>query len=146
MEIYVEYYKDVTPLETPHPKLLSEQTIPLPTPRIKRSTPDQTMEGMSSGRRDPEASETISDETHPKQGQTEEKHLHTPSPTKTTSTTMMRSTALTVTQPIPSLKFPLRTTKGLSKAMGMTSQGRLSTLSSMVRPTPTTATRTMAIT
>ena len=78
MEIYVEYYKDVTPLEAPQPKPLSEQTIPLPTPRIKRSTPDQTTEGMSSGRRDPEGSKTISDETHPKQGQTKEKCLHTP--------------------------------------------------------------------
>ena len=68
MEIYVEYYKDVTPLETPQSKPLSEQTIPLPTPRIKRSTPDQTMEGTSSGRRDPEVSKTISNETHPKQG------------------------------------------------------------------------------
>ena len=33
------------------------------------------MEGTSSGRRDPEARETISDETHPKQGQTEENVL-----------------------------------------------------------------------
>ena len=144
MEIYVEYYKDVTPLETPQPEPLSEQTIPPPTPRIKRSTPDQTM--MSSGRRDPEARETISDETHPKQGKTEEKCPPTPSHTQTTSTIMMRSTALTVMQPIPSLRFPLRTTKGLREVIGTTSQGRLSTLSSMVRPTPTTATRTMAIT
>ena len=146
MEIYVEYYKDVTPLETPQPEPLSEQTIPLATPRTKRSTPDQTMEGTSSGRRDLEARETISDETCPKQGQTEEKHPPTPSHTRTTSTTMMRSTALTVTQPIPSLRFPLRITKGLSEAIGTTSQGRLFTLSSMVRPTPTTATRTVAIT
>ena len=59
---------------------------------------------------------------------------------------MMRSTAHTVTQPIPSLRLPLRTMKGTSDTIGTTSQGRLSTLNSIVRPTPTTATRTMAIT
>ena len=79
------------------------------------------MEGMSSGRRDPEARETIVNEKHPKQGQTEEKHPPTPSHTRTTSTTMMRSTALPVMQPIPSLRFPLRTMKGLSEAIGTTS-------------------------
>ena len=47
---------------------------------------------------------------------------------------------------MPSPRLPLRTTKGTSDTIGTTSQGRLSTLSSMVRPTPTTATRTMAIT
>ena len=31
MEIYVEYYKDVTPLETPQPESLSRQTIPRTT-------------------------------------------------------------------------------------------------------------------
>ena len=61
-------------------------------------------------------------------------------------TMMMRSTAHTITQPMPSLRLRLRTTKGTSDTIGTTSQGRLSTLGSMVRATPTTATRTMAIT
>ena len=61
-------------------------------------------------------------------------------------TTMMRSTAHTITQPKPSPRFPLKTTTGTNDVMGTTSQGRLSTLSSMVRPTPTTTTRTVAIT
>ena len=52
MEIYVEYYKDVTPFETSQPEPTSEHTIPLPTPRTKRITPDQTTEGMPSSRRD----------------------------------------------------------------------------------------------
>ena len=51
MEIYVEYYKDVTPLETPQPESLSRQTIP-------RTTLDQTVERMSVGRRDPEIGST----------------------------------------------------------------------------------------
>ena len=45
MEIFVEYYKDVTPLETPQPESLSRQTIP-------RTTLDQTVERTSVGRRE----------------------------------------------------------------------------------------------
>ena len=139
MEIHVEYYKDVTPLETPQPESLSRQTIP-------RTTLDQTVESTSVGRRDPEVGVPIPDETHPKKEQAEEKHPLTPSHARMIPTTMMRSTAHTVTQPIPSLRLPLRTMKGTSDAIGTTPQGRLPNLSSMVRPTPTTATRTVAIT
>ena len=146
MEIYVEYYKDVTSLEIPQSEPLSEQTIPLPTPRTKRTTPDQTMEGMPSSRRDQEVRETVTNETHPKQGQTEEKHPPTPRHTQIIPTMMMRSTALIITPPTPSLRFPLSTTSETSGTTRTTSQGRLSTLSSMVRPMPTTATRTVAIT
>ena len=139
MEIYVEYYKDVTPLETPQPESLSRQTIP-------RTTLDQTVERTSVGRRDPEIGVPIPNETHPEQEQTEEKHPLTPSHAQTIPTMMMRSTAHTITQPKPSPRLPLRTTTGTNDTMGTTSQGRLSTLSSIVRPIPTTATRTMAIT
>ena len=134
-----EYYKDVTLLETPQPESLSGQTIP-------RTTLDQTVERTSAGKRNPEVRVPIPDETHPKQEQTEEKCPLTPNHAQTMPTTMMRSAAHAVTQPIPSLRLPLRTMKGTSDTIGTTSQGRLSTLSSMVRPTPTTATRTMAIT
>ena len=63
-----------------------------------------------------------------------------------TPTMMMRSTALTITPSAPSLRLPLSTMSETSGTTRTTSQGRLSTLSSMVRPRPTTATRTMAIT
>ena len=75
-----------------------------------------------------------------------EKHPLTPSQARTIPTTMMRSTAHTITQPKPSPRFPLKPTTEANDVMGTTSQGRVSTLSSMVRPTPTTATRTVAIT
>ena len=78
MEIYVEHYKNITSLEIPQTEPSSEQTIPLPTPRTKRIIPDQIMEGMPSSRRDQEVRETISNETHPKHGHTEEKHPPTP--------------------------------------------------------------------
>ena len=146
MEICVEYYKDVTSLEIPQSEPLSEQTIPLPTPRTKRTTPDQTIEGMPCSRRDQDVRETITNEIHPKYGQTEEKHPPTPRHTQMTPTMMMRSTALTITPSTPSLRLPLSTTSETRGTTRTTSQGRLSTLSSMVRSTPTTATRTMTIT
>ena len=43
-------------------------------------------------------------------------------------------------------RYPSRATTEASETMRIPSQGRLSTLSSVVRPTPTTATRTVAIT
>ena len=70
MEIYVEYYKNVTPFETLQPEPPSEQTIPLPTPRTKRTTLDQTTEGMPSSRGDHDTRETTPDGACPKQGQT----------------------------------------------------------------------------
>ena len=104
------------------------------------------MEGTPSSRRDQEVRETISDKTHPKHGQTEEKHPPTPRHTQITPTTMMRSTALSIVPSTPSLGFPLSATSETCGTTRTTSQGRLSTLSSMVRPMPTTATRTVAIT
>ena len=101
---------------------------------------------MSVGRRDPESEVPIPHETHPEQEHTEETHPLTPNQAQTISTMMMRSAAHTITQPTPSPQFPLKTATGTNDVMGTTSQGRLSTLSSMVRPTPTTATRTVAIT
>ena len=89
---------------------MSEQTILLPTPRTKRNTPDQTMEGMPSSRRDQGVRETITNETCPKQGQTEEKCPPTPRHTQLTPTMMMRSTVLAITPSTPSLRFPLSVT------------------------------------
>ena len=104
------------------------------------------MERTSIGTRGPEIGVPILDETHPKQEHTAEKHPLTPSQAQMIPTRIMRSMAHTITQPKPSPRFPPKTTTGTNDVMGTTSQGRLSTLSSMVRPTPTIATRTVAIT
>ena len=55
----------------------------------------------------------------------------------------MTSTVLSVSATSQS---PYQTTMEALETMRIPSQGRLSTLSSVVRPTPTTATRTVAIT
>ena len=51
-----------------------------------------------------------------------------------------------VTQPLVSSDSFPRTTPETVRSMRIPGQGRLSTLSSVVRPTPTTATRTVVIT
>ena len=56
MEIYVEYYKDVTPLETPQSESLSRETMP-------RGTLGQTAERTSVDRRSPEIGVPMPDET-----------------------------------------------------------------------------------
>ena len=51
-----------------------------------------------------------------------------------------------ITQPLTSYESFPRTTTETVGSMRIPCQGRLSTLSSVVRPTPTTATRTIVIT
>ena len=122
MEIYVEYYKDATPLETSQPK---------PTPRTKRTTPDQTAEGMPPSRRDQNTRETTPDGTCPKQGQTEEKLLVMPRVTRPLTFTMIDNTTHTITLTISSSHFVMTTIQVMETGVPI-NQGRISTLSSMV--------------
>ena len=123
------------------------QHAPTPMPRV-RETPitGRTTEGMPSTRRDQETKESTPETGDPEEGETEEKLHPTPTVTQSPPTTMMRSTALMTTELTPSPRFPPRTTRGTSESIRATAQGGLSTLSSIVRPTPTTATRTIAST
>ena len=58
--------------------------------------------------------------------------------------TMIESRTHTIT-PVTSSSCLVRTTNEISEPCGSNNQERISTLSSMARPTPTTATRTVAI-
>ena len=63
------------------------------------------------------------------------------------STTMLENNMTSDIPPAPiTSQYPSQITTENSVTMRMPSQGRLSTLSSIARPTPTTATRTVAIT
>ena len=124
MEIYVEYYKDVTPFETLQPEPPSEQTIPLPTPRTKRTTPDQTTEGMSSSGRDQVTRETTPDGRCPKQGQTEEKLLMAPRVTRPLTSTKIDDTTPMITATISSSHF-VRATNKVMEAGAPINQGRI---------------------
>ena len=60
-------------------------------------------------------------------------------------TTMHPTTSDVTPTSVSSYSFPITTTETVT-SMRIPGQGKLSTLSSVVRPTPTTATRTVAIT
>ena len=144
MEIYVEYYKDVTPEETPQHKYSTKQVMPQPTPRTGRTTTKEKIERATTDRRVQPLQESLSDETRLKQG------IEGKAPTSTSSgeqiiTTMSNITSA-ITQSLTSSESFPRTTTETVGSMRIPCQGRLSTLSSVVRPTPTTATRTVVIT
>ena len=80
-----------------------------------------------------------------RQGQTEEKLLTTPKVTRPLTYTTKGSMTHTITLTSSPTSL-VRITSEVSEPSGPNSQGRMSTLSSIVRPTPITATRTMAIT
>lgn len=144
MEMYVEYYKDVTPMEASQHKYLTEQVMPQSNPRTSRTTSEKVVRGTSTDKKEQITKEGIPDETRLKQGMDEDTSTSTSSGTQVMTT--MSSTAPTITQPLTSLEsFSGHTAENVG-AMRVPFQGRLSTLSSVVRPTPTTTTRTVAIT
>ena len=51
MEIYVEYYKDVTPEETPQHKYSTKQVMPQPAPRTGRTITKEKIERATTDRR-----------------------------------------------------------------------------------------------
>ena len=99
---------------------------------------------MPFSRRDQDTRGLTPNRTCPRQGQTKEK-LITPKVTRLSTYTTIESTTRTITPTISSSCL-IGTTSEMSEPSGPNNLGRISTLSSMVRPTPTTATRTVAIT
>ena len=63
MEIYVEYYKDVTPMEASQHKYLTEQVMLQPAPRTGRTTIKKMVERTTTDRKEQPPRESISDET-----------------------------------------------------------------------------------
>ena len=100
---------------------------------------------MPSNRRDQDTGGLTPSRAYPRQGQTKEKLLTTSEVTRPSTYTMIGSMTHMIT-PTISPNHLLRTTSERSEPSGLNNQGRMSTLSSIVRPTPTTATRTVAIT
>ena len=142
MEIYVDYYKDITHEETPQHKYSIEQVMPQPAPRTGTTSMKEKIERVTTDKRVQPSQESLLDETQLKQG------IERKAPTSTSSgeqiiTTMSNITSV-ITQPLTSSDSFPRTTETVG-SMRIPCQGRLSTLSSVVKPTPTTATRTVVI-
>ena len=144
MEIYVEYYKDATPMRASQHKHLTEQVMPQPAPRTGRTTIKKMVEGTAIDRKKQLPREDIPNETRLKQEVDEDTSISTSDGAQPMTT--MSTITPTITKPLTSTdSFPRPTTENVG-IMRTPLQGRLSTLSSVVRPTPITATRTVAIT
>ena len=97
MEMYVEYYKDVTPIETPQHKYSTEQVMPQLTPRTSRITTKEMVERATTDRREQPLRESISGETRLKQGMDED------TPTSTSSGDQPKMTMSPITPTITQL-------------------------------------------
>ena len=144
MEIYVDYFKDGTPTEIRPPSSttdrMTSQTI---APSEKTSVTGMERE-IPTNQKESCTREDTSIETRLKQ------EVGRIIPTSTSDyepATMLENNMTSDIPPAPiTSRYPSLITTEDSVTMRMPSQGRLSTLSSIARPTPTTATRTVAIT
>ena len=103
----------------------------------------EKIERVTTDKRVQPSQESVSDETGLKQGIEEKIPISTPTGEQIITT--MSPITSAVTQPLTSSDLFPRTTTETVRSMRIPGQGRLSTLSSVVRPTPT-ATRTVVIT
>ena len=118
--------------------------MPRPAPRTSQTSKKEKIEKLTMAERVPPYQGSSSDETSLKQG-VEEK-IPTPIPTGEQIITTICPTTSVVTLPlVSSHSFPITTTETVTP-MRIPGRGKLSTLSSVVRPTPTTATQTVVIT
>ena len=109
MEIYVEYYKDVTPEETTQHKYSTKWVMPQPAPRTGRTTTKEKIERATTDRRVQPLQESLLDETLLKQG------IEGKAPTSTSSgeqiITTMSNIRSAITQPLTSSESFPRTTR-----------------------------------
>ena len=144
MEMYDEYCVSEVPTETPQRRRMTKQQVPPSTSQTQQTpyremTPKDILKG-----RDQSIQDLGAEETSLKEG------IERRPATITSSTTLgMDTMSSTLPITIRPSEFPNTytgtTTEGIGSVRTLP-QGRMSTLSSMVRPMPMTATRTIAIT
>ena len=138
MDIYVENFKEVTPKRSQHPEHSTDRVMPWPAPRTSQAFKKEKIEKMTTDERVPLYQGSSSDETSLKQGV--EGKIPILIPTDEQIITTIPPTTSVVTPPLVSPhSFPITTTETVTP-MRIPGQRKLSTLSSVVRPTPTTAT------
>ena len=144
MEMYDEYCTSAVPMETPQQKHKTKQQLP-PSTSQAQQTPSQDMIPKDVlNRRDQTNKDLGAEETSLKEGI--DRRPSTLTSNDTLGMNTMSSTILITTRPsMFSNTCAEPTTEGIESGRTLP-QGRISTLSSMVRPMPTTATRTIAIT
>ena len=144
MEMYNEYCVSEVPTGTPQRRCTTKQQVPPSTSQIRQAPSDEMNSKSVLNRRDQSIQDLGAEETSLKEG------IDGRPATITSSTTLgmdTKSSTLPITTR-PSV-FPNTytgtTTEGIGSVRPLP-QGRISTLNNMVRPMPTTATRTIAIT
>ena len=115
-----------------------------PAPRTGRTTIKETVERTATNRKEQPHGEGMSEETRLKQGMDGNTSISTSSGAQPMTT--MNTITPTITKSLTSTGSFSRPTTEIVETVRAPFQGRLSTLSSVVRPMPTTATRTVAIT
>ena len=144
MEMYDEYCMSEVPTETPQQRRTTKQQVPPSTSQIQQAPSDEMNSKNVLNRRDQSPQDLGAEETSLKEG------IDRRPATITSSTTLgmdtMSSTLPSTTRPsvFPNI-YTGTTTEGIGSVRTLP-QGRMSTLSSMVRPMPTTTTRFLAIT
>ena len=144
MEMYSDYCESKVSPETSHQKHMSKQQIPPSASQIQQTSHQETIPKDVLKRRKQINQPLEAEETILKKG------MDKRSATIVSSTTLEKDT---ISSTLPSTTRPFifpnisvdTTTKDIGR-MKTLPQGRMSTLSSMVSPMPTTATRTIAIT
>ena len=144
MEMYDEYCTSEVPTETPQQRHKTKQQMSPSTSQIQQASSGETNPENVFNRRDQSTQDHGVEETSLKEG------IDRRPATITSSTTLgmdtMSSTLHISTRPsVSSNTYTGTITEGIGSGRTLP-QGWMSTLSSMVRPMPTTATRTIAIT
>ena len=144
MEMYDENCINTVSMEMPQPKYKTKQQLP-PSMSQAQLTPSQEVTSRDVlNMREQTNEELRSEETRLKEGM--DRNPSTPTSDDTLAVNAVSSTIPISTRPsMFSNTFAEPTTEGIEGRRTLP-QGRMSTLSSMVRPMPMTATRTIAIT
>ena len=118
--------------------------MPQAAPRTGRTTIKETVERTATDRKEQPHGEGMPEETRLKQGMDGNTSISTFNGAQPMTT--MSTITPTITKSLTSTGSFSRPTTEIVETMRVPFQGRLSTLSSVVRPMPTTSTRTVAIT
>ena len=138
INIYVENFKETTPTRNQHPEHSIDRVMPRPVPRTSRASKEEKIVKRTTDKRVPLDQGSSWDETSLKQGVKEKIPTLIP-PGEQIITTILSTIAIVTPLEVSPHSFPITTTETVTP-MRIPGQGKMSTLSSVVRPTPTTAT------
>ena len=144
MEMYDEYCINTVAMETPQQKHKTKQQLPPSASQAQQTPSQETIPKDVLNRRDQTHKDLRLEETSLKEEIDRRSSTLTSDDTLGVST-MSSTIPITIRSSIFSNTFAEPTTEGIESRRTL-SQGRISTLSSVVRPMPMTATRTIAIT